>query len=104
MARVGSGDAGATWFEVTTELKEPNYPLCGFTYDLGLEHNKSFKSEPPNAEPTEGSIRSAFDYLNFVASEAAGGGQPLIGAEQDYLGLPVAIDKIASEGVHRISD
>ena len=58
--------------------------------------------------PTEGSVRSAYDYLNFVLATGPGGGQTLIGNNVDYLGLPTSEEasknvlKIAREGVSKI--
>jgi hypothetical protein len=93
------------WNEVTTSKKEPNYVICGFSYDLGLEHMSTFTLNVGKEakEPTEGALRTAFDYYNFVLADGAGGGQTLIGAETDYLGLPTAIKTIAREGVKRMS-
>ena len=91
---------------------QKHYPICGFTYDLSLT---SFKGVPTGEKgsleaPTEGSVRSAFDYLNFVLAEGVGGGQTLIGENKDYLGLPTTPENpttdvlgIARKGVAKIT-
>jgi ABC-type phosphate transport system substrate-binding protein len=72
----------STWNLVTAEQKQKKYPLCGFTYDLGLTEYKHF----PGA--TEGEVTAAGDYLEYALSTAAEGGQTLLDKNQDYLGLP----------------
>ncbi len=98
--------AEEAWNEVSTSKTEKNYVICGFTYDLSLT---KFSSVTGSAEaPTEGSVRSAYDYLNFVLATGAGGGQTLIGNNVDYLGLPTSEEasknvlKISREGVSKI--
>jgi ABC-type phosphate transport system substrate-binding protein len=90
------------WNEVTTSKTEPNYVICGFTYDLGLEHMGTFTLGTKEA-PTSGALRTAFDYYNFVLADGAEGGQTLIGENKDYLGLPSAIKTIARAGIKRLS-
>jgi ABC-type phosphate transport system substrate-binding protein len=100
----------ASWFEVTSSKVEPHYVICGFTYDLGLEKMGTFTvGLPETAEAiTEGQVRSAFDYINFVLATGAGGGQKLIEENSDYLGLPTATEAkenvllIAQTGVKRL--
>jgi ABC-type phosphate transport system substrate-binding protein len=101
-----------TWNEVSAAKLQKHYPICGFTYDLSLT---SFKGVPTGEKgsleaPTEGSVRSAFDYLNFVLAEGVGGGQTLIGENKDYLGLPTTPENpttdvlgIARKGVAKIT-
>jgi ABC-type phosphate transport system substrate-binding protein len=101
-----------TWNEVSAGKKQKHYPICGFTYDLSLT---SFKGVPTGEKgsleaPTEGSVRSAFDYLTFVLAGEAGGGQTLIGESKDYLGLPTTPENpttdvlgIARKGVAKIT-
>ena len=96
--------ANEPWNEVTTELTEKNYVICGFTYDLALDHYLTFKSEPPNPEPEEGEARTVYDYDNFSLSTEPGGGQALIHANQDYEQLPSSILTIAKAGVERINN
>jgi ABC-type phosphate transport system substrate-binding protein len=90
------------WNEVTSSKTEPNYVICGFTYDLGLEHMGTFTVGSKEA-PTSAALRTAFDYYNFVLADGAGGGQTLIGENTDYLGLPSAIKTIARAGIKRLS-
>jgi ABC-type phosphate transport system substrate-binding protein len=94
------------WNEVSTSKVEKNYVICGFTYDLSLT---KFSGVTGSLEaPTEGSVRTAYDYLNFVLATGVGGGQTLIGNNVDYLGLPTSEEasknvlKIAREGVSKI--
>jgi len=91
-----------SWSEVTSSKTEPNYVICGFTYDLGLEKMGTFTVGSKEA-PTSGALRTAFDYYNFVLADGAGGGQTLIGENTDYLGLPTAIKTIARAGIKRLS-
>jgi ABC-type phosphate transport system substrate-binding protein len=79
-----------TWNEVSAAKLQKHYPICGFTYDLSLT---SFKGVPTGEKgsleaPTEGAVRTAYDYLSFVLAGGAGGGQTIIGEATDYLGLP----------------
>jgi ABC-type phosphate transport system substrate-binding protein len=90
------------WNEVTSSKTEPHYVICGFTYDLGVEHMGTFTVGSKEA-PTAPALRTAFDYYNFVLADGAGGGQTLIGESTDYLGLPAAIKTIARAGVKRLS-
>jgi ABC-type phosphate transport system substrate-binding protein len=94
--------AAESWSEVTSSKTEPNYVICGFTYDLGLEHMGTFTVGSKEA-PTVAALRTAFDYYNFVLADGAGGGQTLIGENTDYLGLPAAIKTIARAGIKRLS-
>jgi ABC-type phosphate transport system substrate-binding protein len=91
-----------TWVEVRSNKVEKNYSICGFTYDYSLT---SFKAVKGSAEaPTEGSVRTAYDYLKWVENEEAEGGQALIGAAgTDYTGLPANVLKISQEGVEKIN-
>jgi len=96
-----------TWIEVTTAKKEQHYPVCGFMYDFSLT---KFNGVHPSSEsPTAGSVRTAFDYLNFVLSSGTGGGQTHIDEGEDLLSLPVAEEaqknvlKRAREGVSKIA-
>lgn len=89
------------WNLVSAEKKELNYSLCGFTYDLGLTKYAAFKGA------TEGEATTAGDFLEFVLSKEAEGGQKLIEEETDYLGLPEGgtgknVLKIAQEGAAKV--
>jgi len=94
-----------SWSEVTTSKKEPNYVICGFSYFVGLEHMSSFAVNVSKVgkPPTEGAVRTAFDFYNFVLADGVGGGQKLIGQNTDYLGLPAAIKTISRAGIKRLS-
>jgi hypothetical protein len=93
---------------VTSSKVEKNYDICGFTYDLALERNGTFTIGSKEAS-TEVSVRTAFDLLDFALAGGAGGGQTLINANTDYLGLPASEEAktnvltIARAGVKRIS-
>jgi ABC-type phosphate transport system substrate-binding protein len=90
------------WNEVTTALVEPNYTICGFTYDLSLTKFSGYgvKSGKP---ATSTGARSAFDFFNFMLH----GGQTLIAGPTDYEELPENetghVLKIAREGAAKIS-
>jgi ABC-type phosphate transport system substrate-binding protein len=91
----------AVWNEVTTSLREPNYTICGFSYDLSTTKFEGYgvASGHPAADA---SSRTASDYLKFALT----GGQPLLEGN-DYLGLPENAEgkvlKEAREGVEKIS-
>jgi ABC-type phosphate transport system substrate-binding protein len=94
----------ATWNTVTAELKQTNYPLCAFTYDLALTKAGRFSGHGQ----TEAELTTTADYLEWILNTAPEGGQPLIEANQDYLSLPTNINpaknvlKIAQEGATKI--
>jgi ABC-type phosphate transport system substrate-binding protein len=94
------------WNEVSASKSQKNYPICGFTYDLSLTKFSAVKGSLE--APTEKSVRTAFDYLNFVLAGGAEGGQTQIGENKDYLGLPESEEasknvlKIARDGVKKI--
>lgn len=90
------------WNEVTSAKTELNYVICGFTYDLGLEHMSTFTVGSKEA-PTSAALRTAFDYYNFVLADGAGGGQTIIAENTDYIGLPAAIKTISRAGIKRLS-
>jgi ABC-type phosphate transport system substrate-binding protein len=97
------------WNEVSAAKFQKNYSICGFTYDLSLTKFGAYTVAKGSQEATsEGEARTAFDYLGFILSSAAGGGQTLIGNNQDYLGLPTSAEakanvlKIAQEGSAKI--
>jgi ABC-type phosphate transport system substrate-binding protein len=95
----------STWNLVSAEAKQKNYSLCGFTYDLSLTHYAPFA----NHGADEAEATTAGNYLEWVLNTEAEGGQALIAANQDYLGLPTNIApkknvlKIAQEGAKKIS-
>ncbi len=83
-----------TWNNVTTRTSQPNYPLCGFTYDLALTNYDAFPATNL-AEST-----AARNYLEFVLAKNAG--QKLVG-KHDYLALPngTVVDE-ARKGAEKI--
>jgi ABC-type phosphate transport system substrate-binding protein len=70
----------APWNEVTGQLISKTYPLCGFTYVLGLSSYSSY----PGTALTEAT--TANNFLRYVLE--ASGGQKLIGENHDYVALP----------------
>jgi ABC-type phosphate transport system substrate-binding protein len=82
----------ALWNEVTTKTAEPNYTLCGLTYDLAFHEYSQY----PGMTLEEAT--SANNYLLFVL--AGGGGQELI-KKHDYLALPPALHTEAVEGAEK---
>ncbi len=102
--------AEEAWNEVSAAKVQKNYPICGFTYDLGLTKYSAFTvAKGSKEEPTEKEVRTVVDYYNFVLGTGPGGGQTLIGENKDYLGLPTSPEakanvlKIAQEGVAKIN-
>lgn len=71
----------AAWNEVTAELKQKNYSLCGFTYDLSLTKFSGTESEGAAASSAE--VETIKGYFNYILSA----GQTHL-AGNDYLGLP----------------
>jgi ABC-type phosphate transport system substrate-binding protein len=90
------------WNEVTTSLVEPNYPICGFSYDLSTTKFKGYGVSSGHPA-TEESVQTANDYLHF---EVEGGGVGVL-TGSDYLGLPEnaggKVQKIADEGLAKIA-
>jgi ABC-type phosphate transport system substrate-binding protein len=87
------------WNEVTTATTEPNYTLCGLTYDVVAQ-----KYEPYNAKgATAKAARTVRDYVNYVLDESTSGGQTRLNENHDYLALPALIDGIAKEGAEEIT-
>lgn len=82
----------ALWTEVTTKTAEPNYTLCGLTYDLTF-HEYSLYPGTTLAEAT--SVNNALRY--FLSGE---GGQGLIN-KHDYLALPAGLHLEAREGAEK---
>jgi ABC-type phosphate transport system substrate-binding protein len=89
------------WNEVTTSLTEPNYTICGFSYDLSTTKLEGYGVASGKPATDEGS-RTAADYIKFELE----GGQKLLEGN-DYLGLPEnaagKVLKIAKEGAEKIS-
>jgi ABC-type phosphate transport system substrate-binding protein len=83
----------ATWNEVTTETKQAKgiYPICGLTYDLVV----SKYSDYPGT--TEKEATTAHDFLQFVLSTGAEGGQALA-LNADIEPLPKKLIKEAQKG------
>jgi ABC-type phosphate transport system substrate-binding protein len=98
------------WNLVSAAVKQKNYPICGFTYDLSLTHYAPFKGPYTGGfGATEEEATTAGDFLEYVLNTGTEGGQALIGTGQDYLGLPTNpnakknVLKIAQEGAEKIS-
>jgi ABC-type phosphate transport system substrate-binding protein len=83
------------WNEVTTATKETHYPICGLTYALAFTKYKAYGL--PIGEAT-----TAHDYLSFILSTGAEGGQTLIKGN-DYEPLTTPLDKEALKGVAEIT-
>lgn len=90
------------WNEVTTAVKESNYPICGLTYDLAVTNYTKYTGG------TQAEATTASNFLHFVLSTetAAGkeGGQDLIGKELDYEPLTSSLDKEALKGLAEVVD
>jgi ABC-type phosphate transport system substrate-binding protein len=87
------------WNQVTTETKQKNYPICGFSYDMAMTNYKAYGVTPP---ATEGEAETAHDYLSFVTSTKAEGGQPLLEGNF-YEALPKKVAKEAEAGAATIA-
>jgi ABC-type phosphate transport system substrate-binding protein len=85
-----------TWNQVTTETKEKNYPICGFSYDMTLSHYGAYVADG-DASVLEGEAVTANNFLEFVLEDKAEGGQILI-EDHDYEALPKKVLKEAQEG------
>lgn len=89
------------WNEVTATPTEPNYPICGFTYDLSL---KCFSNLASANQPTAPQVALVEEYFKFMIKE----GPSLFKAGTDYLALPTNAEpkknvaKIAEEGANEI--
>jgi ABC-type phosphate transport system substrate-binding protein len=90
------------WNEVSAAPTEPNYPICGFTYDLSL---KGFSSIEPSLRPTTEQVELVKKYFTFMIES----GPSLLVNGTDYLALPEnaeeekSVFKIAKKGVEKIS-
>lgn len=69
-----------SWYEVTAALKQKNYPICGFTYDLSLVGFKEANSTEATSEAEITTVKNYFGYM-------LGTGQTEL-LKSDYLGLP----------------
>ena len=89
------------WNEVTATPSEPNYPICGFTYDLSL---KCFSQLESAHRPTPAQVSLVEEYFKYMVKE----GPTLIKSGSDYLSLPTNAEpkknvrKIAEEGTEKI--
>jgi ABC-type phosphate transport system substrate-binding protein len=79
------------WNEVTTATKETNYPLCGLSYDL------TFTAYSDYTGTTKEEATTANNFVTFILSTAAEGGQALI-VNHDYEPLTSPLDKEAAKG------
>jgi hypothetical protein len=75
------------WATVTTATKEKAYSLCGITFIEALGDYNAF-----NSPATVGEAQTVHDYLQYVLSDAAEGGQTFLDAN-DYEELPAKLDK-----------
>jgi ABC-type phosphate transport system substrate-binding protein len=85
------------WNEVTSAVKETNYPLCGLSYDLAVVNYAKYGG-------TDAEATTASNFLSFVLSTGTGGGQELIGKEHDYEPLTAPLDKEALKGLKEVVD
>jgi hypothetical protein len=84
-----------SWAEVTTSTKEANYPICGFGYLLALSKYSAYPGT------TEGEATTVKNFLGFVLSTGAQGGQSLL-VNHDYEPLPTKVLKEAQKGAAAI--
>ena len=83
----------ATWNEVTTDTKQAKgiYPICGMTYDMVVSKYGDYPGT------TEKEATTAHDFLQFVLSTGAEGGQALA-LNADIEPLPKKLIKEAQKG------
>jgi ABC-type phosphate transport system substrate-binding protein len=90
------------WNEVTTSVKESNYTICNFAFDLALDGYHNYPST------TAGEATTVENFLQFTLNNASEGGQQLI-LNNDYLPLPTSTEpkqnvlKIAQEGASKVT-
>ncbi len=90
------------WSEVTTAVKETNYTICNFAFDLALDGYHNYPST------TAGEAETVENFLQFTLSNASEGGQQII-LNNDYLPLPTSTEpkqnvlKIAQEGASKVT-
>jgi ABC-type phosphate transport system substrate-binding protein len=90
------------WNEVSSKPSEPNYPICGFTYDLSLTN---FSDIEPSLQPTGEQVEVVEKYFKFMVAE----GPKLLVNGTDYLALPENVSEeksvfdIAKKGTEKIS-
>jgi ABC-type phosphate transport system substrate-binding protein len=79
------------WNEVTTKTAEPNYPICGLTYDL------TFKEYHQYPGTTLEEATTVNNFMIWLMTTGPEGGQVII-KNHDYLALPTSILSIARKG------
>ena len=80
------------WNEVTTKTAEPNYPICGLTYDLTFHEYSKY----PGTTLQEATTVN--NFMLFVTAAAAG--QELI-KKHDYQPLPTSLRVEAAAGAEK---
>lgn len=78
-----------TWDTVTTATKQKHYPICGLLYILALSKYSAYSSTTP------GEAQTVSDYVKFTLASGIGGGQTLLGSNQDYEPLAAKLLKEA---------
>jgi ABC-type phosphate transport system substrate-binding protein len=86
-----------TWNNVTSATKQKNYTLCGLTYDLEVSYENMFVEAPE-----EGQATTAENYLAYILSEEAEGGQTKINEGVDFFAIGSKLDKEAKEGLAEV--
>jgi ABC-type phosphate transport system substrate-binding protein len=90
------------WNEVTTAVKETEYTICNFAFDLALDGYHNYPST------TAGEALTVENFLQFTLNSASEGGQQII-LNNDYLPLPTSTEpkqnvlKIAQEGASKVT-
>jgi ABC-type phosphate transport system substrate-binding protein len=82
----------AVWNEVTTRTAEPNYTICGLTYDLAFHEYSQYPGM---------TLEQATSANNFLLFALAGGGGQELMKKHDYLALPPALHTEAVAGAEK---
>ena len=91
-------NAQASWSQVTTKTVEPNYPICGLTFDLAFT---SYGKYPGTSLEEATTVNNYLQYVMNTSKEKEGnknnGGQALIKLH-DYEPLSGTILKLGQKG------
>ena len=87
---------------MTTAVKETEYTICNFAFDLALDGYHNYPST------TAGEALTVENFLQFTLNSTSEGGQQII-LNNDYLPLPTSTEpkqnvlKIAQEGASKVT-
>ena len=87
------------WNEATTSTKEPNYTICGLTFDLAFTNYGATPFGPTLGHEVEVTVGQ---YYRYELSTGAGGGQTEVGNGHDYEELTSQLLAIAGKGAKKL--